>query len=159
MPDWVAHVLVAYISCTVLSFKYKQFNTPYTVIAMIGSLIPDIFKIYIPLETIGIYMQNIIVPLHLPIGSLIVVSIIALFFREKKLVFLFLIFGVITHYILDSFLIHLNGGMPLLFPFSWAGINYGIIPVDDYYLSLITIVLAIMVYATSRIIGRKRVTV
>jgi len=57
MPDWIAHVLVAWTCCTLLGFKYKQFNTPNTVIAMIGSLIPDLFKLVIPLEYLGIYWR------------------------------------------------------------------------------------------------------
>ncbi|HML06468.1 MAG TPA: hypothetical protein VK426_11890, partial [Methanobacterium sp.] len=86
MPDWVAHVLVAWTLCTILGFKYKQFNTPNTVIVMIGALLPDIFKIVIPLQYSGIYIADFINPIHLPIGSLIIASIIALFFKERKMV-------------------------------------------------------------------------
>ena len=89
MPDWVVHVLVAWTLCTILGFKYKQFNTPNTVIAMIGSLLPDIFKIIIPLQYLGVYIGNFIYPIHLPIGSLIIASIITLFLKKEKLCFYF----------------------------------------------------------------------
>ncbi len=155
MPDWIAHVLVAWISCTLLGFKYRQFNSANTVIAMIGSLIPDIIKVGMPLEWLNIYMWNYITPLHLPIGSVIIASIMALFFRERKLVFLFLLFGLLTHYLLDIFLINISGGMSLLFPLSWQGFQLGIIPTDDYYLTFITIIVALMVFAISKIRAKK----
>lgn len=158
MPDWIVHVLVVWIIFTVLSFKYKQFNTPNTVIAMIGSLIPDIFKIGIPLDYLGIHIWNFIGPLHLPVGSIIITSIITLFFRERKLVFLLLIFGVITHYLLDMMLLNLRGPL-LLFPFSQARWEFGFIPVDDYYLTIIIIILALIVYGVSYFIKRKSIKV
>lgn len=146
MPDWIAHVLVAWSLCTLLGLKYKQFDTPNTIIAMFGSILPDIFKVVIPLQYFGVYVDDFIYPIHLPIGSVIISSIIALFFNEKKTVFLFLIFGVLTHYILDLFLINLNGGMPLLFPFSFEKLQFGIIPVDDYYFTLLIIIIALIIY-------------
>ena len=155
MPDWITHVLAAWTLCTVLGFKYKEFNTPNTVMAMIGSLIPDLFKIVIPLNYLGIYIENLIYPVHLPVGSIIIVSIIALFFKEKKTVFMFLLLGAFTHYILDSLLINLNDGMPLLFPFSWERFQYPIIPVDDYNVTIIAIILALTIYLISRIKVRR----
>lgn len=146
MPDWIAHVLVAWSLCTILGFKFKQFDTPNTVIAMIGSLIPDIFKIIIPLQYLGIYIGNFIYPIHLPVGSLIITVVISLFFKERKIIFLFLLFGFLTHYVLDFFLINLIGGMPLFFPLSWEQFEWGIIPADDYNFTLIIIVVALIVY-------------
>ncbi|MGF7119175.1 metal-dependent hydrolase [Methanobacterium oryzae] len=149
MPDWITHILVAWTTCTLLSFKFKQFNRENTVIVMIGSLIPDIFKIYIPLELLGIYAQDIIMPIHLPIGSLIMAAIISLFFKEKKTIFLFLIFGVFTHFALDSLLTYVSGGMLLLFPFSWQTWQLKIIPIDDYNIMILALFLAVLVYFVS----------
>lgn len=146
MPDWVAHVLVAWSLCTLLGLKYKQFDTPNTIIAMFGSILPDLFKVIIPLQYFGVYIEDFIYPIHLPIGSFIIAFFIALFFNEKKTTFLFLIFGVLTHYILDLFLINLNGGMPLLFPFSFERLQLGFIPVDDYNFTLLIIITALIVY-------------
>lgn len=149
MPDWITHILVAWTSCRLLGFKYKQFNAENTVIVMIGSLIPDIFKIYIPLELLGIYTQNLIMPIHLPIGSLIMASIISLFFKEKKIIFMFLIFGVFTHFALDSLLTYVSGGMLLLFPFSWQTWQLRIIPLDDYNTMILAMFIAVFVYFIS----------
>ncbi|MEN4006440.1 MAG: hypothetical protein PQ964_03685 [Methanobacteriaceae archaeon] len=54
MPDWITHILVAWTICTVLGFKFKQFNPANTAICMVGALIPDVYKIVIPLEYLGI---------------------------------------------------------------------------------------------------------
>jgi hypothetical protein len=62
MPDWITHVLVAWTVCTVLSFKFKQFNSANTVICMGGALIPDVYKIVIPLEFLGIRGRETIIP-------------------------------------------------------------------------------------------------
>ncbi len=149
MPDWITHILVAWTACTLLSFKFKQFNAENTVIVMIGSLIPDIFKIYIPLELLGFYTQDFIMPLHLPIGSLIMAAIISLFFKEKKTIFMFLILGVFTHFALDSLLTYVSGGMLLLFPFSWETWQLRIIPVDDYNTMILALFIAVFVYVIS----------
>jgi len=50
MPDWITHIAVAYILCTLLGFKYKEFNTGNTVLAMVGSVIPDFIKVGIITE-------------------------------------------------------------------------------------------------------------
>jgi hypothetical protein len=42
MPDWLAHILFAYILCKVLGLKFKQFrNNDITAIVIVGSLISD----------------------------------------------------------------------------------------------------------------------
>lgn len=150
MPDWITHIVVAWTLCTILGFKYKQFNTGNTVIVMIGSLIPDIFKIYIPLEFLGVYVTDFIAPIHLPMGSLILATIICLFFKDKKAIFMFLVLGVFTHYALDSLLTYVSGGMLLLFPFSWITWQLRVIPVDDYNLMILVFVIALIVYFVSK---------
>ena len=119
MPDWITHIAVAWTICTLLGFKYKEFNSSNTVIAMIGSLIPDIYKIGIITEIFGVNIYTYITPLHLPIGSIIIGAIISQFFSEKKTVFFFLFIGIITHYILDLLLISFGGGIALFYPFYW----------------------------------------
>jgi len=154
MPDWITHILVAWTSCKILGFKFREFDNENTVLVMVGSLIPDIFKIYIPLDFFGIYLQNFIYPIHLPLGSLIMATLITLLFRDKKMVFVFLIFGFFTHYALDSLLTYVSGGMELLFPFSWTEWQLRIIPVDDYNLMLIAGVIALFVYAFLKLTKR-----
>ena len=147
MPDWVTHILVAWMLCTILSFKYKQINPAYTVVCMVGALIPDIYKIVIPLGLVGIHAENFFMPFHLPAGSLIIASIFTLFFKDhKKLVLSLLVLGVATHYALDLLIINLNGGIYLLFPFSWSYWQFDIIPDDDLNITILAIGLTLVVY-------------
>lgn len=147
MPDWVTHILVAWMLCTILSFKYEQINPAYTVVCMVGALIPDIYKIVIPLGLVGIHAENFFMPFHLPAGSLIIASIFTLFFKDhKKLVLSLLVLGVTTHYALDLLIINLNGGIYLLFPFSWSYWQFDIIPDDDLNITILAIGLTLVVY-------------
>lgn len=150
MPDWITHIVVAWISCTILGFKFRSFDTENTVLAMVGALIPDIFKIYIPLDFMGIYVENFIFPIHLPAGSLILALIFSLFFKDKKMALLFFSYGIFSHYALDSLLTYVSGGMALLFPFSWMEWQLRLISVDDYYLMILAVFVALIVYAVSK---------
>lgn len=150
MPDWITHVLVAWTICTVLSFKFKQFNPANTAICMAGALIPDVYKIVIPLEYLGIYAGNYIAPFHMPVGSLIIASIFSLFFKEQKIVLLFLLLGVLTHYMLDLLLTNLSGGIYLLYPFSWGSWQFDLIPDDDFNITILAVILAVFAYFVSK---------
>ena len=157
MPDWITHLLAAWMICTILSFKYKQINPAYTVICMAGALIPDTYKIVIPLGLFGINAQNIIMPFHLPLGSLIIASFFTLFFKDhKKLVLSLLVLGVATHYALDLLLINLNGGMVLLFPFSWNSWALNIIPDDDYHITILAMGLTVVIYVVTSLVRKRR---
>jgi hypothetical protein len=149
MPDWITHILAAWTLCTILGFKYKEFNPANTAICMVGALLPDTFKIVIPLGLIGIHAENFLMPFHLPIGSFIIASIFTLFFKERKIVFSFLVLGFLTHYALDLLLTNLNGGIYLLFPFSWNFWQFDVIPDDDFHSTILAVGLAIMVYSVS----------
>jgi len=76
---------------------------------VVGALIPDVYKTVIPLEFLGIEAGNFIAPFHMPIGSFIIASIFSLLFKEQKTVLLFLLLGVLTHYMLDLLLTNLSG--------------------------------------------------
>ncbi|OEC86068.1 MULTISPECIES: metal-dependent hydrolase [Methanobacterium] len=156
MPDWITHLLAAWMICTILSFKYKQINPAYTVVCMAGALIPDLFKVVIPLGFMGFKMENYLMPVHLPIGSLIIACIFTLFFKEnRKLVLSLLVLGVMTHYALDLLLINLGGGMALLFPLSWTKWTLNIIPDDDLNITILAVGLTMVVYVVSSWVRRR----
>lgn len=146
MPDWLAHVLFAYVLCKILRIKFRQFNNENTAIVMVGSLIPDVVKIGLIFDLFGIYVWDFIYPLHTPIGSLLVAGLISLLFYESTVVFLLLVLGFITHYMLDFLMGHVSGGMLLLFPFSWDGYQLGLVQCDDYRITLVLVVLAVIIY-------------
>ena len=156
MPDWITHLLAAWMLCTILSFRYKQINPAYTVVCMAGALIPDTFKIVIPLGLFGINIQNVIMPFHLPVGSLAIAGLFTLFFKDhKKLVLSLLVLGVATHYALDLLLTNLGGGMALLFPFSWKTWAFNFIPDDDWHITLLAMGLTAVVYVVTGWVRRR----
>ncbi len=150
MPDWLAHVLFAYVLCKVLGFKFKTFRRgEYVAIVMLGSLVPDVVKIGMLFDLFNIWIWDCIEPLHTPAGSLLVSALISLLFRDS-IVFPLLVLGFATHYFLDFLMGHVSGGMLLLFPFSWNEYQLGLIHCDEYRVALIMSVLAILMYSITR---------
>jgi len=139
MPDWLAHVLFDYVLCKVLGVRFKVFSKgEYVAVVMIGSLIPDVIKIGLIFDLFDMYVWDFIYPLHTPIGSIFIAGLISLLFYESVTVFLLLIFGFTTHYMLDFLMGHVSGGMLLLFPFSWNRYQLGLIHCDDCRVAVIT---------------------
>ena len=150
MPDWVTHIVVAWTLCRVLSFKFKEFNSANTLIVITGALIPDISKVVLGLSLLGIDASDYFATIHLPTGSIIVAGIFSLLFPEKKKAFLFLGLGILTHYILDSLLEHVSGGIYLLFPFSWWQWQLELTTSSDYWITLLAVSIAVLVYLIGR---------
>ena len=146
MPDWLAHILVAWIICKLLHFKFKVFDAKNTAIVMVGALIPDIVKVGILFDFLGIDVWDFIAPFHTPIGSMLSAALFLLLFEERKEIFSLLILGASTHLALDFLLMHVSGGMLLLFPFSWGRWQLRVIQCDNYYVALIALLLACVVY-------------
>ena len=155
MPDWVVHVCVAWTLCRILRFKYPQFNSGNTALVMIGSVFPDALKVSILFELLGLDWWNYIYVVHLPVGSFLLAGIAALFFKEKKSAFMFLSLGIITHYAMDLLLVQLGYGMFLFYPFSWMGFTLNMVPNDDYYITIVALLVALVVYLVSRWIQKR----
>ncbi|MGZ7117965.1 MAG: metal-dependent hydrolase, partial [Methanobacterium sp.] len=136
MPDEITHVLVAWTLATLLGFRFKQFSQANSAIVILGALIPDIQKIYIFLDLIGV--QILLIPIHLPVVSLLLAGFITLLFEKKKLIFSLLALGIFTHYALD--LLMFSGGISILYPFSAIKWQIGIISVTDYKITIISII-------------------
>ena len=154
MPDWLAHILVAYILCSILGIKFKVFNKENTAIVMVGALIPDIVKVGLLFDFLGMDVWDFVAPLHTPIGSMLSAALFSLLFefeaRKRILIFSLLILGASTHLALDFLLMHVSGGMLLLFPFSWGKWQLRVIQCDNYYVALIALLLACIIYIVSR---------
>ncbi|NYB53091.1 MAG: hypothetical protein HVN35_11115 [Methanobacteriaceae archaeon] len=150
MPDWVVHVCVAWTLCRILSLKYPQFNPGNTVLAMIGSVFPDLLKVSILFELMGFDWWDYIYVVHLPVGSFLMAGIASLFFQEKKTAFLFLSLGISTHYLMDLLLIQLGNGMTLFYPVSWMGFSLNLVPSDDYHITLVALAVTLVVYLFTR---------
>jgi hypothetical protein len=94
------------------------------------------------------FIWDFITPLHTPVGSVLSAALFSLLFEEikRKLIFSLLILGASTHFALDFLLMHVSGGMLLLFPFSWRGWQLRVIQCDNYYVVLIALLLACTLY-------------
>ena len=100
---------------------------------------------------------DFIAPFHTPVGSILSAALFALLFEfeARKRIFSLLILGASTHLALDFLLMHVSGGMLLLFPFSWGKWQLGVIQCDNYYVALIALLLACVIYIISKYYKRE----
>lgn len=139
MPDWLTHSLIGWIT--------GKTTGQDVALLVIGALIPDLVKINILFTWLHIADHRFFEPLHTPTGALLMAGIIALCFPDIKKAFIPLGLGVSTHFILDFFLVHTQPTLKLLFPFSWDGWQISLIRSDDYWVTIVAVLAALIVYA------------
>ncbi|MDI6886487.1 MAG: hypothetical protein QMD22_09165 [archaeon] len=122
---------------------------------MVGALIPDINKLGILFDFLGMDVWDFVAPFHTPIGSMLSAALLSLLFEERKRIFYLLILGAGTHFALDFLLMHVSGGMLLLFPFSWHGWQLRVIQCDNYYVALIALFVACVIYVILKYYNKK----
>lgn len=150
MPDWFTHTLVGWITGKITKKDIA--------LVVIGSLIPDLVKMNLAFVWLRIDHHYFFDPIHTPIGAVIIGGIIALFFKNYKKAFIALGIGITTHFILDFFLVHVSGGMKLLFPFSWGEWQVYLIRSDDYVITIYAILAAIIVYVSYYVYNKQKNT-
>jgi hypothetical protein len=138
MADWLTHTLIGWIT--------GKTTKQDIALVVIGALIPDLTKLTLLFTWLGVYDHQFFDPLHLPIGAFLMAGIIAVFFQDIRKAFLALSIGVTTHFILDFFLVHTHGGIKLLFPLSWEGWQIYWYRSDDYWVTIVALVAASLVY-------------
>jgi hypothetical protein len=150
MPDWLTHTLVGWIIGKITKIEIG--------LVVLGSLLPDLTKINIIANWFGLDYQNYFNPLHTPVFAFLIAGIIALFFISSKKAFLALSIGIVTHFILDFFLIGITKGIQFLYPISWEYWRFNYI-IFDYPIIIIAIISAFCVYIfyfyTNRKISKK----
>lgn len=140
MPDWLTHTLAGWITGKAIKMEVG--------LLVVGSLIPDLVKINLAFLYLGIDLHQYLNPFHTPAGAFLIAGIFAIFFKDAKKAFIPLGIGIITHFILDFFLVHVSGGIKLLFPISWSEWQYYLIRYDDYHVTIVALLAAILVYIT-----------
>jgi hypothetical protein len=148
MPDWFTHSLVGWIT--------GKTTKQDVALVVIGTLIPDLVKINLVSLWVGINDYKLFEALHTPICAFLVASIIAIFFQDIRKAFIPLGIGVSTHFILDFFLVHVHGGMKLLFPFSWEGWQIYLIRSDNYWMTIVAVLAALLVYGIYWIVTHRK---
>jgi hypothetical protein len=144
----MAHVAFVFIVCALLALKWPVFGGRNTVLVMIGALLPDIFKLYLPLRLIGVNAVDVLALFHIPVGTLLVCGLCALLFEEgtRERVFLLFAFGMVTHYALDALLISVTGGLVLAFPLSWETWQLDLVRPDNWLGTTILVAAAFLLW-------------
>lgn len=132
MPDWLTHVLFAYVASRAPGLVFKPLDRADTALVLIGALLPDLTKVRLAFELMGMDVRDLIEPLHTPAGSLLVAALISLFFFNSSRTFLLLAFGAGTHCFLDVIEGPVGGGIRLLFPLNWTVYSLDLMPSDDW---------------------------
>jgi len=119
MPDLLTHSAAAYLAAR------RWFPRPAAIFFIVGTMLPDVLSrpFYIIFPTLHWWVM----PLHTPIGILIVCWIISGLFKaeDRKIVFIALLAGAMLHFLLDAPQKHLAAGYFWLFPFSWKTYEWG----------------------------------
>ena len=154
----MAHIAFAFILCALLALRWPVFGGRNTVLVMIGAVLPDIFKLYLPLQLLGIYAQDSLALFHIPVGTLLVCGVCALLFEEgtRWRVFLLFAFGMATHYALDFLLIHVSGGLALLYPLSWGAWQLHLVRPDNWLGTTILVAAAVLVWLVLKLRSDRR---
>ncbi len=156
--DWMAHVAFVFILCTLLALKWPVFGGRNTVLVMIGALLPDIFKLYLPLQLFSVHAEDVLMLFHIPVGTMLVCGLCALLFEEgtRIRVFLLFAFGMVTHYALDAPLISVTGGLFLAFPLSWETWQLDLVRPDNWIGTTILVAAAALVWLALKVKNRAK---
>ncbi|MGZ4853371.1 MAG: metal-dependent hydrolase [Halobacteriota archaeon] len=155
----MGHVAFVFIVCALLALKWPVFGGRNTVLVMIGALLPDLFKFYLPLQLIGVNAVDVLALFHIPVGTLLVCGLCALLFEAgtRKRVFLLFAFGMVTHYALDVLLISVTGGLMLGYPLSWEMWQLDVVRPNNWLGTTILVAAAFLVYGALKVRNYRRV--
>ena len=120
MPDLVTHTAAAYLISR--SNRFERFR----VLFYVGTILPDILArpIYILWPKLFYYT----IAIHTPVFMLVFTLLLVEFFpsTSRKSARLYLLAGIVLHFLLDLFQRHLLTGYYWFFPFSWASFELGL---------------------------------
>ncbi len=128
MPDLVTHVVAGYGCQRGLWPRLSPWF-------LVGAVLPDVLTRPFTILWPGSFWWTM--PLHTPIGLLLVCAAIAFLHGPggRRSVFLNLVGGALVHLFLDLFQAHLAGSYYLFFPFSWRSIEIDLMwPETSLYL-------------------------
>lgn len=123
-------------------------------LVLMGSILPDFSKIDLAFGVAGMDIQNMVDPLHTPIGSILVAGLLSLLFQNCSKAFMLLVIGAGTHLLLDTMESQIAGGIMLLFPLSWNRYSLAILPNDDWRVGAILLAAMLAVVAVLRILKK-----
>jgi len=160
MPDFMTHVLVAYVALQVSAWRVDWLTRPRIVTGMAGALVPDLVKIKLLVPSYRVESALSVAfswaPLHRLGGALLTAAILSLFVErsERRVVFLLLVGGLLSHLLLDAFLLRpVPYTYDLLYPLThWRApiFDLDLYLSSDYWPSIATGAVALVVFGVTR---------
>jgi hypothetical protein len=154
MPDWLTYVLSAWVLCEIVFLLGFRDARRYLGAAALGVVLPDIVKGFFLLKTLtGLDLIAFSVPFATPVGALLVVGLVSLFFERDEIrrVVSYMTAGAIVHLVWDLTLHPYGGGTLVYFPLSFQQYSLGLIW-SDSILPLLLIGLPAVLLAVRRVL-------
>lgn len=155
MAEALSHMLAAFVIFTLLSWRIEWLERKWVVVAMVGSILPDLnrFGLILDSDTIEAVLG---IPfswgaIHTLGGVLLLSAIGALIFAERRnqlIGFVMLLGGGVSHFLIDAVKAWGDGYNGVyLYPFSWwRNPTPGWYVSADRWVVVITLILALMVF-------------
>ncbi|MBI5228635.1 hypothetical protein HY991_00885 [Candidatus Micrarchaeota archaeon] len=127
MPDWITHILFAFILADLLKEKKS--------LVLVGAVLPDLFIApWVFLKNFGDsdLFFAVFSPTHTPFTSFLLSASFSSFFKKPHKAIALLSFGWASHLFLDLF--QAPVGYMLLWPFSYAGFGFNLVYSDNLIL-------------------------
>jgi hypothetical protein len=154
MPDWLTYVLSAWVLCEVAFLLGFRNSRRYLGAAALGTVLPDIVKGFFLLKTLtGLDLIAFSVPFATPVGAILVVGLVSLFFDEGEIrrVVSYMAAGAVVHLVWDLTLHPYGGGTLVYFPLSFQQYALGLIW-SDSILPLLLIGLPVVLLVIRRVL-------
>lgn len=152
MVDWIAHLLASWIGSKLSQLRFPKLRNRDIALVMLGAVLPDIIAINYLIAWLGVNTGGLLLPFHTPVGSVLVAATISLMFSKRKIAIHLMTIGIATHFALDSLLLHVSGGMVLLFPFNWTwGFQLNLISSDSWIPAIASVVVATLLLIVLKI--------
>lgn len=149
MPDLITHMVFSHFLIRIFEqIKNHGKFGPFRVLFYIGVLLPDILTRPCYILFADTYAWT--VAIHTPAGSIVTCAIIAMLFdlKIRKNVFVFLLAGILSHFMLDSLQKQLINNNYWFFPFSWKPVGYGIVGAGEIIEWIPVLLITVLVFET-----------
>lgn len=152
MADLLTHVLVAYVLLTVLGWHVDWLTRRWVAVGMIGAILPDLEMVSVVVDDTAVqallgfpFTWNV---LHTVFGLVLLAGAGAvLFSKERQRVFLVVLFGGMSHLVLDGFRMWADGRTDFwLYPLWWRPPTPNVYVTADWRVPAVTVCVAVAIY-------------
>ncbi len=158
MPDLLSHLFIAYSISLLLSWRYRWIDNKYIVICLVGSIIPDLSKIYLVIPSniieniLGIQFSWLSLTTTGGVFISVLIGGLSVDPKKRKPVFILLMLGSITHLVSDYLLKTPTGhSYPIFWPLTqWHPPTPGLYLSTQPQPTIITAIIAISIYTTTK---------